>query len=158
MSHTQCSSSMREEQCTDEFSLNNLGNMNTRMVTMVTTSTVLIIKSQPFLVYKLTALFDSEWGGRLVVCCETSHSPSLPELLSGTCHLSTPPPPPPPPLHSSQVDGTIHSNQTPNAEAKITWNRFLYSGLIPSLLWSHSKASVMGMEQRTCIRLYLSLQ
>ena len=109
------------------------------------------------MLYKLTALFDSEWGGRLV-CCESSHSPSLPELLSGTCHLSTPLPPLSPPLHSSQVDGTIHSNQTPNAEAKITWPLHI------SLFWSHSQTILVSFPAycdgngTIYMRLYLSLQ
>ena len=61
LSHTQFSSSIREEQCTTEFPLNNLGKM--RMSNMST-----VLSNHNCFCYKLTALFDSEWGGRLVYC------------------------------------------------------------------------------------------
>lgn len=61
LSHTQCSSSIREEQCTTEFPLNNLGKI--RMSNMST-----VLSNHNCFCYKLTALFDSEWGGRLVYC------------------------------------------------------------------------------------------
>ena len=62
LSHTQCSSFIREEQCTTKLPLNDLGKI--RMPTGQLCYQITTVSA----ILKLTALFDSEWGGRLVYC------------------------------------------------------------------------------------------